>query len=62
VVHPQIHLDIVRQRHSDLLREARAGQLAERLGSVRREERRSFLSRLRREPNPCPPAAQQTSS
>jgi hypothetical protein len=55
-------LDIVRQRHSDLLREARAGQLAERLGSVRREERRSFLSRLRREPNPCPPAAQQTSS
>ena len=59
-MHPETHQDIVRQRHSDLLREARAHQLAERLGSARREERRNFLSWLRRKPNPCPPAAEQT--
>jgi hypothetical protein len=61
-MHPESHLDIVRQRHSDLLREARADRLGERLGWARREERRTFLAWLQRKSNPCPPAAQQTSS
>lgn len=43
----EAHLDAVRERHSDLLRQARAGELAQRLGAARREERRSFLYRLR---------------
>ena len=51
MLHPEIHLDIVRQRHSDLLREARTGELALRLAAARRQERRSFLSRLRPAPN-----------
>ena len=57
---PETHLDIVRQRHRDLLREARNARLAERLGSARQEERRNFLAWLRRKPDPCPPAAEQT--
>jgi hypothetical protein len=61
-MHPETHLDIVRQRHSDLLREARAGELAKRVELARDEERRSFLSRLRREPNPGRRSAPQTSS
>jgi hypothetical protein len=60
-MHPETDQDIVRQRHSDLLREARARRLAQRLASARQEERRTFLSWLRRKHNPCPPAAQQTS-
>jgi hypothetical protein len=43
----EVHRDLVRARHSDLLREARAGDLAMRLAAARREERRSFLVRLR---------------
>jgi hypothetical protein len=46
MLHPEAHLDMVRQRHSDLLRQARAGELAMRLAETRREERRSFLARL----------------
>jgi len=44
---PDVHRDYVRQRHSDLLRQARAGELAARLGESRREDRRTFLERLR---------------
>jgi hypothetical protein len=54
MLQPETHLDVMRQRHSDLLRQARAGELAERLGAARREERRSFLSRLRPAPKPRP--------
>lgn len=46
--HPDFHRDYVRARHSDLLRSARAGELAARIGEARREERRTFLMRLRR--------------
>ena len=59
---PETQLDLVRQRHDDLLREARAGHLAKRLAAARRDERRSLLSWLRRKPDPCPPSAQPTSS
>jgi hypothetical protein len=45
---PETHLDVVRARHSDLLRQARAGELAARLAAGRREERRSLAVRLRR--------------
>ena len=48
MLQPETHLDVVRARHSDLLRQARAGELASRLGDSRREERRTFLARLRR--------------
>ena len=48
---PETHLDLVRARHGDLLRQARAGELAARLAAGRREERRSLAVRLRgREP------------
>ena len=59
MLNPETELDIVRQRHSDLLRLARSGELAQRLGTARREERRSFLARLRaqRRPYPSTPAA-----
>ena len=54
---PETHLDVVRERHSDLLRQARAGELAVRLAAGRREERRSLVERLRRrEPRPASPA------
>jgi hypothetical protein len=43
---PETHLDYLRERHSDLLRQARAGELAARIGESRRAERRSFLERL----------------
>jgi hypothetical protein len=46
MLHPERELDVVRQRHSDLLRLARSGELAQRLGTARLEERRSFLARL----------------
>jgi antitoxin (DNA-binding transcriptional repressor) of toxin-antitoxin stability system len=46
---PEIHLDVTRARHGDLLRLARTGELAARLAAARREERRSFLTRLRGE-------------
>lgn len=44
---PETHLDLVRARHSDLLRQARAGELAARLAAGRREERHSLALRLR---------------
>jgi hypothetical protein len=50
VQQPDIHLDVVRARHSDLLRQARAGELAARLAAGRREERRSLAVRLRESP------------
>jgi hypothetical protein len=46
MLQPETHRDLVRERHSDLLRQARAGELAQRLGAARRDERRSFLARL----------------
>jgi hypothetical protein len=60
MLQPDIHRDLVRARHSDLLREARAGQLARRLAAARREERRSFLNRLRTKPDPCHPSTAST--
>ena len=41
------HSDYVRARHSDLLRQARNGELAARLAESRREDRRSLFLRLR---------------
>jgi hypothetical protein len=52
---PENHLDIVRARHSDLLRQARAGELATRLAAGRRAERRSLVERVRR--REAPPAS-----
>jgi hypothetical protein len=49
---PEIHRDVVRDRHSDLLRQARAGELASRLGAARQAERRMFLARLRHDRAP----------
>jgi len=54
---PEIHLDHVRDRHSELLRLARTGELATRLAASRREERRSLLARVR-----GTPAGRQTST
>jgi hypothetical protein len=55
---PETHLDDLRERHSDLLREARAGELAARIAESRRRERRSFLERLWRQRSPLRPATQ----
>ena len=52
MLQPEAHLDVVRERHSDLLRQARTGELAVRIGESRRAERRSFLARLRLRPEP----------
>jgi hypothetical protein len=46
---PGLHQDYVRERHSDLLRQARMGELAARIEASREDERRSFLARLHRE-------------
>ena len=54
---PDVHRDYVRERHSDLLRLARAGELAARIGEARREERRTFLARLRQAGAAARPAA-----
>jgi hypothetical protein len=43
---PDGHRDSVRERHSNLLRLARTGELAARLAQSRREERRTVLVRL----------------
>lgn len=56
MLNPETQLDLIRARHSDLLREARAGELARRLGESRRDERRTFLARLRLRPHPRPPS------
>ena len=45
--HPDVHLDYTRSRHSDLLRRARAGELASRMAESRSAERRFFLARRR---------------
>ncbi|MGH3042931.1 MAG: hypothetical protein ACRDNG_14550 [Gaiellaceae bacterium] len=52
MLHPETELDLIRQRHSDLLRLARSGELAQSLGTARREERRSFLARFRAQRRP----------
>ena len=44
--HPETHMKIHEQRHADLLRQARRGELATDLAAARRSERRSFLARL----------------
>jgi hypothetical protein len=53
--HPDVHLDYTRSRHSDLLRRARAGELASKLAESRSVERRFFLAqrrdRSRRQPS-----------
>ncbi len=54
--HPDVHLDYTRTRHSDLLRRARAGELAQRLAESRSDERRFFLARRRNERAPCHPS------
>ena len=54
---PDVHRDYVRERHADLLRLARAGELAARIGEARREERRTFLARLQRAGASARPAA-----
>jgi hypothetical protein len=52
---PETHLDYMRERHSDLLRQARAGELAARVAESRRTERLSLLERLwRRRGSPRP--------
>ena len=56
MLQPETHRDVVRERHSDLLRQARAGELAARVAEGRREERRSLVFRLRRRPEPCQPS------
>jgi hypothetical protein len=60
MLQPEVHRDLVRARHSDLLREARAGDLATRLAAARREERRSFLVRLQSKPQPRHPSSAST--
>jgi hypothetical protein len=55
---PETHLDVVRARHSDLLRQARAGELAAQLAAGRRDDRRRLAVRLRRrEPGAASSAA-----
>jgi hypothetical protein len=53
---PEIHRDYQRERHADLLRLARSGELATRIGRSRDEERRAFLARLQRDPSAVRPA------
>jgi hypothetical protein len=45
---PAVHRDYVLERHSDLLRQARAGELSARIEASREHDRRSFLARLHR--------------
>jgi len=54
--HPETHLDYTRTRHSDLLRRARAGELATRLAESRSDERRFFLARRRHQRTQCQPS------
>lgn len=44
--HPETHIKVHEQRHADLLRQARHGELAAELAAGRRIERRTFLARL----------------
>ena len=59
MIHPDVHRDLMRQRHSDLLRQARAYELARHIGEARDQERRSFLARrhLARKPQTSTQAA-----
>ena len=52
MLQPEVHRDVVHERHADLLRQARTGELSARVGETRRAERRSFLARLRARPEP----------
>jgi len=47
-VHPESHLFYERERHIDLLRRARSGELAAELASGRRAERRARTTALLR--------------
>ena len=47
MLQPETHLDFTRARHSDLLRRARAGELAHVWAESRSDERRFFLARRR---------------
>jgi hypothetical protein len=60
MLQPDIHRDLVRARHSDLLRQARAGQLATKIAAARREERRSVLPRLHAKPAHSRPSSAST--
>jgi hypothetical protein len=60
MLQPEIHRDLVRDRHSDLLRQARAGELAARIAAARREERRSVLPRLHAKPEHSRPSSAST--
>jgi hypothetical protein len=60
MLQPEIHRDLVRARHSDLLRQARAGELAARIAAARREERRSLLLRLHARPAHSRPSSAST--
>jgi hypothetical protein len=62
MLQPELHRDLVRARHSDLLWQARAGELATRLAAARRQERRSFLVRLQAKPEPCHPSSASSTS
>jgi hypothetical protein len=58
-MHPSIAHDYYHQeRHADLLRAARAGELAAAIGESRRTERRAFLARLWHKRPLTPPAPQ----
>lgn len=46
---PDVHLEYHRERHADLLRQARDEELAVVLARSRREERRTLLARLWRD-------------
>ena len=46
-MYPSSHRDYVRERHADLLRQARTGRLAAEIAESRRAERRSRLARFR---------------
>ncbi len=54
---PDVHRDYVHARHSDLLRQARAGELAARIAEARREERRTWLARFHHARASARPAA-----
>jgi hypothetical protein len=45
---PETHMDVARARHAELLREARAGELAARMAAGRDADRRALLARLRK--------------
>ena len=56
-MHPEIHRELQRERHAQLLREARSGRLAVAIAESRRADRRAWLPTLRRERIAAKPAA-----